>query len=330
MFERIDIQEDEVLIKYPGILQVLLYDYNSKKNIIWATKNYEHLGKLYDFLSEIKSDLIVNENGNIIKPRVSKNRLLQKFRSKEKGEVYTPLWICNKQINLIDNAWFGRENVFSMSKRGHSWNVQKEKITFPKTKSWKDYIIENRMEITCGEAPYIVSRYDTTTGAYIPIENRIGLLDRKLRVVNENVDTPEDWLYFSKLAFKSIYAFEWQGDSLFLARESMLISFIEYHIHKFEKEPLHEDILEVAEIISWNVWQMDGIKGVIPNSCFETYSRNLNLFGEVESKKTVCQGCEKNDVFKHNGVYCFIKDWHYKNENNGEIGRLIRFVDFIV
>ncbi len=31
MFEQIDIQEDGILIKYPGVLQVLLYDHNSKK-----------------------------------------------------------------------------------------------------------------------------------------------------------------------------------------------------------------------------------------------------------------------------------------------------------
>ena len=39
-----------------------------------------------------------------------------------------------------------------------------------KNKSWKDYISNRVLEITCGEAPYLVSRYDTVTGKMIDIE----------------------------------------------------------------------------------------------------------------------------------------------------------------
>ena len=52
---------------------------------------------------------------------------------------------------------------------------------------WKDYINNIVLEITCGEAPYLASRYDTTTGEYIFVNNRIGFLDRKLRIINENI-----------------------------------------------------------------------------------------------------------------------------------------------
>ena len=41
------------------------------------------------------------------------------------------------------------------------------------------------MEVSCGEAPYITSRYDTVSGDYIEVPDRIGLLDRKLRVISE-------------------------------------------------------------------------------------------------------------------------------------------------
>jgi hypothetical protein len=55
------------------------------------------------------------------------------------------------------------------------------------------------------------------------IKNRIGILDRKLRVINENVDSREsEWLKASQIAYKNTYAFEWQGDSLLLAREACL------------------------------------------------------------------------------------------------------------
>ena len=52
-------------------------------------------------------------------------------------------------------------------------------------------VVAFRLEISCGEAPYLVSRYDTVTGETIPISQRIGLLDRKLRVISENTDTEE-------------------------------------------------------------------------------------------------------------------------------------------
>src|SRR5690606_26057304 len=137
----------------------------------------------------------------------------------------------------------------------------------PEGKSWKDYVKDTRLEITCGEAPYLISRYDTTTGEFIQVQDRIGLLDRKLRVINENVHTTGEWLKAVQTAYKNIYGFEWQGDSLLLARESLLVTFIENYKLKFDEEPLLKSIKYIAYIISWNVWQMDGLKGVIPNSC---------------------------------------------------------------
>ena len=42
------------------------------------------------------------------------------------------------------------------------------------------YIRRKVLEVTCGEAPYLVSRYDVSTGKMIPLEERQGLLDRKM------------------------------------------------------------------------------------------------------------------------------------------------------
>ena len=59
---------------------------------------------------------------------------------------------------------------------------------------WQKYVDARVLEITCGEAPFLVSRYDVETGEVIPVPDRIGLLDRKLRTVNENAQTEENWL----------------------------------------------------------------------------------------------------------------------------------------
>jgi hypothetical protein len=264
---------------------------------------------------------------------VHKDKFLQQSRSKEMAEVYTPSWICNAQNNLIDTAWFGRNEVFNseiLEENGsYKWEVNHEKITFPKGKTWKDYIRDTRLEIACGEAPYITSRYDSTTGEFIPVENRIGILDRKLRVINENVDSTGEWLKAAQTAYKNTYAFEWQGDSLLLAREAMLVTFIENFTFKFGKEPLVKSLDYISYIISWNVWQMDGLKGVIPNTCINRLETTVNLFGETESRQFYCIGCEKENIHKHNGTYCLIKDWSYKDLKTGKTGRKIKFIDLI-
>ncbi len=332
MYNNADILENEILEKYPGVLEALIRDHTTQKNIFWATDNYEHLGNGYKFNCEIQVDKISGENGTVIMPRVKKNKELQQSRVREMAEVFTPSWICNAQNNLIDNAWFGRENVFNreINKDGiKTWETNQESIAFSKDKDWEAYVRDKRLEMTCGEAPYITSRYDTTTGEFIPVENRIGLLDRKLRVVYENCNSSGEWLKAAQQAYMSIYAFEWQGDSLLLAREAMLITFIENYTKKFGKEPLQKSITYIAYIISWNVWQMDGLKGTIPNTCEVKTSSETNLFGEVEVKKTPCEGCKTDNIKKHNGIYAIIKDWANKDKSTGKKGRKLRYIDLL-
>jgi hypothetical protein len=328
----IDILENELIEKYPDVLRILLRDQTTQKNIFWATDNYEHLGDSYRFNSEILPDLITGEKGNVIMPRVQKDKILQLSRSKEMAEVFTPSWICNAQNNLVDNSWFGTEGVFNkeiLLKNGtKSWKITKEKIAFLKDKTWEDYVRDTRLEISCGEAPYLVSRYDTTTGEFIEIENRIGILDRKLRVVNENLDATDEWLKAVETAFRSTYGFEWQGDSLLLAREAMLITFIENFTHKFEIEPTLETIQNIAQIISWNIWQMDGLKGVIPNSCKDEIIEILDFF-ETKTEIKKCKGCETQNIKLHNGIHCYIMDWEEKDKETGKAGKVIRFIDLL-
>ena len=272
---QIDICENEIFEQSPNLLSMLLIDRtlsseNSQVNIFWATNNYADLGVGYQYSDQITLEAITGKNEEVIKPRAVKSREMQQQRSREMAEVFTPSWICNKQNNLIDNTWFGRENVFNIEvdnpDGSHSWIPSDKKIIFPEGKTWYDYINENRLEITCGEAPYLVSRYDSVTGEPIPIERRIGLLDRKLRIVGENTQTSREWLKAAQSAFMSVYGYEWQGDNLFLARESLLYTFIDYYKAKFGKKPQLKSLQNIASIISWNIWQMDGLKGVIPGT----------------------------------------------------------------
>ena len=330
--QQVDIQENDVLALSPKLLNTLLKDHtlsteNQQVNIFWATDNYAHLGEGYQYHDPITIEAITGSNGNIIQPRSVKSRERQQQRSREMAEVFTPSWICNKQNNLVDEAWFGRGNVFNTEIDQpdgiHLWMPTEERITFPEGRTWRDYVSENRLEITCGEAPYLVSRYDTVTGAPIPVERRIGLLDRKLRIVGENTSTSGEWLKAAQSAFMSIYGYEWQGDNLVLARENLLYTFIDYYKAKFDKEPQLKSLQYIAYIISWNIWQMDGLKGVIPNTCGERREVVPTLFGGVE-QVSVCLGCKNDDIRAHNGTYAVIKDWSAKKGKEK-----IRFIDLI-
>lgn len=360
----VDISEQDILEYDPDILSILLIDRtmtlkaqqesNSAtevRNIFWATDDYEGIvledGDLplndgYHYNDQIMPENITGKGRRIIMPRVLKDKRAQIERTKDKAEVFTPSWVCNAQNNLIDEAWFGRKNVFNTETFDadgiHSWIVNDEMIHFEekdKQKSWKKYVTDTRLEITCGEAPYLVSRYDTTTGEKIPIGRRIGLLDRKLRIVCENAQSKAEWLDMARKAYMHTYGFEWQGDNLLLARESLLYTFIEYYIHYFNIKdsegniilndlPSSKTIKSIAEIISWNLWQMDGIKFVVPGTCHEETIEENTIFDCITTT-VECEGCKTGNPLLHNGVYCKIRDWSiyedYHKDSSGRIGK---------
>ncbi len=298
----------------PIILSILLKDRTTNKNIIWATDNYKEQDKKYTAKKQITMEAITTEK--IIKPRLGKTQIEQENRSRDKAEVFTPSWMCNIQNNLVDEMWFGKKDVFN-KELSKSWKANEQKVAFPENKTWQEYIKSVRLEITCGEAPYIVSRYDTVTGKVIPIKERIGLLDRKLRVICENVETKEEWLEWAEIAYKSIYGYDWQGDNILIARENLFFTLQDYYREMFKQELDMLNMIIFAEIISWNIWQMDGAKGVIPNSC-----RNDKKDKKTDGKNAKeCIGCAKDNIYKHNGKYCKIMDW--------EKEKIIKFIDLI-
>lgn len=318
----IDILEDEILSWGHEILEILLRDRSTDGFIIWATNDYESYGEGYSFFDHITPVKICEKNKQIIQPRVSKLEGERKFRSRKMAEVFTPSWVCNDMNNGVDEKWFNRKCVFNKSyyKNGkHIWEPTTARVVFPKGKTWQGYVKMGVIEITCGEAPFLASRYDTVTGeAIADLNRRIGWLDRKLRIVNENTSTREDWLYWAKMAFKSTLGYEWQGDNLLLARENLLMTFFDYYEARFCAKPSIEDVKEIAEIISWNVFQMDGLKFVIPRSCHSKVLETRDLMsGEVIRQEIECEGCKKGLIHKHNGIYVRTMDW--------ETGATVRF-----
>ena len=280
----IDIIEQELTNHSKDLLDILLFDRTTRKNICWATDYYTSYGVQYMPQEPITKELITGPNSHLLKPRVLRSLDEKNLRTKDKAEVFTPSWVCNEQNNLVDEAWFERKDVFNTTdNKNQTWKATEEKVVFPKGKTWKKYVDAKRLEISCGEAPYLVSRYDTVTGNEIPINERIGLLDRKLRVINENTNTEDEWYKWVIRAYQSTYGYEYQGDNLLLARENLLYTFIENMEHKFSKKPSDEQLIEIAKIISWNIWQMDGITMTAPFSERPKNNTQISLFGSDES-----------------------------------------------
>ncbi len=283
-------------------LKRLLQDKNTKKNIIWATNTYDSLG--VEFQDKRQIEVSFFENGFIIEPRTSKSEETQLERTRKKAEVFTPSWIVNKMNNYCDDRWFGREGIFNTEdEENHSWTVNKERIKFPKGKTWQDYVLSTRLEITCGEAPYLVSRYDVSTGEMIePTENRMGILDRKLRVVNESVSTKELWIKWAVKAVQSCYGYEYQGDNLLVARINILLTFVEHFRQRWNEEVEPGVLNKLANIISWNIWQMDGLKDTVPFGAPYEAQHQISLFELMEPEVE----------YKPDPVPCKIYDWRGK------------------
>lgn len=270
---RIDIKENKKL------LSILLKDKTTNRNLIWATDNYEKYGENYKRNCTICIDLITGDYRNIIKPRVEKSKDEQQKRIRDKAEVFSASWICNIQNNLVDDAWFGYKGAFNIE-TDNNWKTSNEKVKFPidNNKTWKDYVKLNRLEIACGEAPYLASRYDVVSGKNIEVKDRIGLLDRKLRVINENIDSEDEWIKWSTEAVKSIYGYDWQGDNVLLARQNILYTIKEFFEYKFNKVIDVDLLIDYAKIISWNIWQMDGITMTVPYIKTKPKSAQMSFF----------------------------------------------------
>ena len=276
-------------------LNTLLKDKTTRKNIIFATDIYSSYA--------IGEKAPVTQNAlNVIsiQPRVEKSIEEKAQRTKTKAEVFTPSWIVNQMNNFCDEDWFGRKAVFNTENDDHSWTTNESKILFSDKQSWQDYVKLRRLEITCGEAPFVVSRYDPATGEEIPVKNRVGFLDRKLRIVSENTETEEDWIKWSTKALQSSYGYEFQGDNLLIARINILDSMCEYRDQRFGGKTSDRQILEWANIITWNFWQMDGLTGCIPfGKIREPEQLGLGLCGEETGA----------DIDDQPDEECKIRDW---------------------
>lgn len=254
--------------RYPTrILETLLQDRTTGRNIIWADNEYEALGEGYMGDDEITVEKITGLSSGVIKPRIAKEQEHQSKRTKSRAEVFTPSWLCNQMNNDIDATWFSRRDVFNIEDN-QAWHTSQGPIIFPQKRGygWHAYVESPRLEITCGEAPFVCSRYDTVTGEILPVDKRIGFLDRKLRIVSEKTKTRKEWVRWALAALKASYGFEYQGDNLLLARINVFETFCEHLRERWGMGITDDELNQAAWIVSWNFWQMNGLTCAVPTN----------------------------------------------------------------
>ena len=243
---KIEVEVEPLLTEKQGIYKYipeLLVDKTTGENIIFAEDEYEGYDLTDHYTEDIIKELIASKQLNY---RVRKSLEHQKSRTKKNAEVFTPSWICDQMITMCEPP-----------------------------EDWQEFVQSTWLEITCGECPYLVDLYDSTNGEKIPIDKRIGVLDRKFRLINKHI-VQEDftneksykrkWIDTMYDAMRSTYGYEFQGDNLFIARVNVLRCFVENFYVKWNKMPPDATIRKAIEIIQWNLWQMDGLKDTVPFS----------------------------------------------------------------
>lgn len=180
-------------------------------------------------------------NPEEVLPRYLKSSNDKKSRTKKKAEVFTPSKIVKKMNDMLENGYEG---------------------------TIEEFIKRKVLEVTCGEAPFLTTRYEPETGVFISVKDRTGLLDRKLQCIpgiEYGIDI-DGYIECVSEALKSVYGYEWQFDSLFLARLNLLLTVIEHYVDRYNLEPEYKLVSQWAMIISYNIIRMDGITLCVPET----------------------------------------------------------------
>lgn len=271
----INISDDMIELNQAGLLKRLLVDKTTKGHILWGTDAYREKGPDFEREREMDRVLLLYENAGLIKTRARKAFEQQSERTKQHGEVFTPRWICDAMIDHLDEEWFGVEKIDFLSSMDDLFAKKK----------WKKYVDSRRLEITCGEGPFLVQRYDVSTGNMIPVPEREGILDRKLQAVSRYAETEEEWKTWAKRAFQAVYGYEFQGDNLLISRVNFMMTYRDFYKTRWQKEPELSEWEKIGNIITWNLWQMDGLTGEIPYSRMDPLGPSLFELADPDFKE---------------------------------------------
>lgn len=276
--ESVDIAADIARFAELGVLDTLLLDCSIGKNIVWASNSLGAKGAGYWAKDEIVAWMITGANAGAVRTRAEKAREERAALTKAHAEVFTPTWVCKQMIDYADSAWWeslhasqqGQLGIGEDGAKGGSKKNATSSATGPwldkewQSQHWQEYVASPRLEITCGEAPFLVNRYNADTGEIVPPEQRTGILGRKLALVGQASNNRKKWMKWAAVALQSVYGYELLGSSLLIARINALCSVEEFAFSAGYAPLKRGEYEQFAEIISWNLWQMDGLTDCVP------------------------------------------------------------------
>ncbi len=286
----VNIQDDMMELEGLGLLGKLLVDKTTKRHILWGTDAYEERGEGYGKGREMEVSLFLYDNLGVITARADKALEQQSSRTKQHGEVFTPRWVCDRMIDALDCDFFGVETL-----PADAWHHID--TLFAGKKSWKKYVDNKRLEITCGEAPYLAQRYDASTGEMIPVGERTGILDRKLHVVSFFAESEEIWIRWAMRAFEATYGYEYQGDNLLIARVNGMKTFQEHYEARWGKSPAGKVLAKLVNKLVWNFWQMDGLTLRLPYCVEDVEGETLFAYADIDIAPILAENQPDSQVY---------------------------------
>ncbi len=286
----VNIQDDMMELEGMGLLGKLLVDKTTKRHILWGTDAYEERGEGYGKGREMEVSLFLYDNLGVITARADKALAQQSSRTKQHGEVFTPRWVCDRMIDALDCDFFGVETL-----PADAWHHVD--LLFAGKKSWKKYVDNKRLEITCGEAPYLAQRYDASTGEMIPVGERTGILDRKLHVVSFFAESEEIWIRWAMRAFEATYGYEYQGDNLLIARVNGMKTFQEHYEARWGKSPAGKVLAKLVNKLVWNFWQMDGLTLRLPYCVEDVEGETLFAYADIDIAPILAENQPDSQVY---------------------------------
>ena len=277
-----NIRDDITRLDRAGLLDGLLADRTTGGRLLWGTDALSDRGEGFQREDELRPSRLTGVWEGSVETRARRDFEGQSGPLPVHADPFTPTAVVRDMVDRLDADWVGRREGY------YKIDIDSGKIYFPKRRNWRQYADSRRIEIACGEAPFLAGRYDAVSGETVPLDRRTAILDRKLRGVSENAAHEQEWMEWARRAFLSVYGYEYRGDRLLIARVNLLASYGEYFRERWGKPPDPEAEREIAEIITWNLWQMDGlterIPGLLEPEAFHQISLDEYLDGDIRRR----------------------------------------------
>ena len=239
------------------------FDFSPHERQNWIKENLDD--KFPEIAPLLRAGLSFDEEN--VSPHYLRTQSDRKQRAQKQAEVVTPLKLVKMMVD----------------------NLVKESPEI--VNSWQALAKSTVLEPACGETPFITTRYDIETGDIIPLNKRVGFLDRKFAEIDKAVNNEKDWLKWAFEAVNSVWGFDADGGSVLIARTNIVNTFADHLQEKWNRTPTRKELKWLATITQHNYFQDDY------KIAFEKLKRadRLPLPKELNDNETYNQAIMAND-----------------------------------